>query len=83
QDPWITVTQINPRGRIHGIVDNHAPLQPTGSGHMGTVEHSLEVDLVVDFTETGDIHSNSEESLGEFGEDRDSISSEDGSEDSE
>ena len=27
-DPWVTVTQINPRGRVDGTSDDDEPLQP-------------------------------------------------------
>lgn len=75
-DPWITVTSINPRGRIHGVYD-HDPLQSTMPGHISSIEHSFDVNLVVDFTAFGDeeVHSESEDEIGEFDEDSDSIPS--------
>ncbi|KAL1200848.1 hypothetical protein V5N11_022336 [Cardamine amara subsp. amara] len=75
-DPWITVTVINPRGRINGVPE-HDALPISSTVPMDPVEHSFEVDLVVDFTHLGDdrVHSGSEEEPGEFYEDSDSIPS--------
>lgn len=75
-DPWITVTSVNPRGQVYGVAA-HEPLQASGSCQMASVEHSLEVDLMVDFTLFEDeiVHSESEESVGEFDDDIDSIPS--------
>ncbi|CAN8221722.1 unnamed protein product, partial [Cochlearia groenlandica] len=78
-DPWITVTPINPRGRIYGVAE-HDPLQPSGNLiPMGPVEESLHVDLIIDLTDYRSddeeaLHSLSEEEIGEF-DDEDSISS--------
>ncbi|KAF2561722.1 hypothetical protein F2Q70_00015973 [Brassica cretica] len=59
-DPWITITSINPRGRLHGSCDNE-PLQPSSTSNVSPVHYSQEnVQLVVDFTEFGDdvvVHS--------------------------
>ncbi|CAE5974898.1 unnamed protein product [Arabidopsis arenosa] len=75
-DPWITVTSVNPRGQVYGVAA-HEPLQASRSCQMASVEHSLEVDLMVDFTLFEDeiVHSESEESVGEFDDDIDSIPS--------
>jgi len=75
-DLWITVTPINPRGKVYGVGTND-PLQSSESCNIPPVEHSLGVDLVVDFTMFGDatIHSESEDSIGEIDDDSDSISS--------
>lgn len=79
-DPWITVTSINPRGRIVGISDDseHDPLQQNTLGTIGAVDHSLEVDLVVDFTIDVDdeVFDDSEEEIGEFEDATDSEDSE-------
>ncbi|XP_010501566.1 PREDICTED: uncharacterized protein LOC104778843 [Camelina sativa] len=77
QNRWVTVTQINPRGRIYRVAD-HDPLQPSGVGYMAPVEHSFDVDLVVDFSQfTHDrVDLDSEDEIGEFdGDDSDSVSS--------
>uniref|UniRef100_A0A0D3BXJ8 Uncharacterized protein n=1 Tax=Brassica oleracea var. oleracea TaxID=109376 RepID=A0A0D3BXJ8_BRAOL len=70
-DPWITVTLINPRGRVHGSCDNE-PLQPSSTSNVSPVENSENVELVVDLSEFGDdvvVHSESEAEVGEFDED--------------
>ncbi|KAL1214820.1 hypothetical protein V5N11_004376 [Cardamine amara subsp. amara] len=83
-DPWITVTAINPKGRIYGVPE-HDALQAINGVPMDTVKHSCEVELVVDFTQFGDdiVHSDSEEEHGEFSEDSDDIPSEGSSTDAE
>lgn len=76
-DPWITVTTINPRGRIYGTSDDHDPMQQSTMGFVGPTEHSLEVDIVVDFTIDADdeVFDDSEEEIGEFEEEEsDSVS---------
>lgn len=80
-DPWITVTSVNPRGRIVGISDDseHDPMQENTMGTIGAVEHSLlQVDIVVDFTMDVDdeVFDDSEEEIGEFEEDSESENSE-------
>lgn len=40
QDPWVTVTQINPRGRVHRVIEND-PLQQICVGNVGFVDQSL------------------------------------------
>lgn len=84
RDPWITVTPINPRGRLYGVAE-HDAMQPTRITPMAPVDHSLAVDLFVDFTEFGDniVHSESEEEVGEFDEDEDTIPSEGSESDSD
>lgn len=76
-DPWITVISVNPRGRIVGISDDsdHDPMQQNSLGIIGAIDHSLEVDLVVDFTidANDEVFDDSEEEFGEF---EDSSSSE-------
>ncbi|KAL1189319.1 hypothetical protein V5N11_014322 [Cardamine amara subsp. amara] len=69
-DPWVTVTAITPRGRIYGVAA-HDPLQPTINVPMDPVEPSCDLALVVDFTQFGVVHSESEEEEGEFFEDSD------------
>ncbi|CAN8323807.1 unnamed protein product [Cochlearia groenlandica] len=51
-----------------------SPLQATTVGHLGEVDVSLQVDLVVDLTEDADfvVHEESEEEVGEFEEGSDS-----------
>lgn len=57
------MTSINSREKIYSIPEYNA-LHPTGSVQMAEMEHSFNVDLVVDFTQIGDdrVHSDSEES---------------------
>ncbi|KAL1222610.1 hypothetical protein V5N11_018978 [Cardamine amara subsp. amara] len=74
-DPWVTVTAISPRGRIYGV-SPHDALQPIITTPMDPVAASSGVDLVVDLTQIGIVHSESEEEQGEFYEDTDSITSE-------
>nr|VDD56888.1 unnamed protein product [Brassica oleracea] len=70
-NPWITETLINPRGRVHGSCDNE-PIQPSSTSNVSPVENSENVKLVVDLSEFGDdavVHSESEAEVGEFDED--------------
>ncbi|XP_020870326.1 uncharacterized protein LOC110225294 [Arabidopsis lyrata subsp. lyrata] len=46
-DPWITATQINPRGRVDGVKD-HDPMQQNSVDSISVVEHSLENTILVD-----------------------------------
>lgn len=72
------MTPINPRGRVYEVGAND-PLQSNESCNIAPVDHSLHVDLVVYFTMFGDatIHSESEDSVGEYDDDSDSIPSDD------
>ncbi|CAN8255402.1 unnamed protein product [Cochlearia groenlandica] len=79
-DPWITVTRIVPRGVIVGVPETDDPLQPSTSVTTPVlVEPSEDVDLVADIVNSGDVdallHNDSEESVGEFENDYDSLSS--------
>lgn len=70
-DPWVTVTQINPRGRVDGTSDNE-PLQPDSTSNVSAVEDLGDVGLVENFSEFGldvVVHSESEAEVGEFDED--------------
>ncbi|KAF2581183.1 hypothetical protein F2Q68_00002953 [Brassica cretica] len=81
-DPWITVTSINPRGRVEGVSE---PLQPNSSSHVYPTEDLAAMYiLLVDLTGFGEdvVHSESEAEIGEDGNDSDSCSS-DPSSDSE
>ncbi|KAG2251025.1 hypothetical protein Bca52824_081161 [Brassica carinata] len=72
-DPWVTVTQINPRGRVDGTSANE-PLQPDSTSNLSAVEDLEDVELVENFTEFGldvVIHSEDEAEVGEFDEDSD------------
>ncbi|XP_013608188.1 PREDICTED: uncharacterized protein LOC106314941 [Brassica oleracea var. oleracea] len=51
-DPWVTVTQINPRGRVDGTSVNE-PLQPDSTSNLRAVEDLADVELVENFTEFG------------------------------
>uniref|UniRef100_A0A0D3D856 DUF4216 domain-containing protein n=1 Tax=Brassica oleracea var. oleracea TaxID=109376 RepID=A0A0D3D856_BRAOL len=76
-DPWVTVTQINPRGRVDGTSDNE-PLQPDSTSNLNAVEDLADVELVENFTEFGldaVVHSEDEAEVGEF--DKDSEDSDD------
>uniref|UniRef100_A0A0D3DJI0 Uncharacterized protein n=1 Tax=Brassica oleracea var. oleracea TaxID=109376 RepID=A0A0D3DJI0_BRAOL len=69
--PWVTVTQINPRGRVDGTSDNE-PLQPDSTSNLSAVEDLADVELVENFTEFGlddVVHSEDEAEVGEFDED--------------
>ncbi|KAL0801490.1 hypothetical protein Bca101_056666 [Brassica carinata] len=70
-DPWVTVTQINPRGRVDGTSDNE-PLQPDSTSNVSAVEDLGDVGLVENFSEFGldvVVHSESEAEVEEFDED--------------
>lgn len=77
EDTWVTVTQINPRGRVRGEIEN-GPLQQTYVGDIGSVELSHEETSRVQLREEtfDDILDVSEEEVGEFEEGYDSASSE-------
>ena len=71
-DPWVTVTQINPRGRVDGTSDDDEPLQPESTSNAQAVEDLANVELVEDLTEFGldaVVHSEPEAEVGEFDED--------------
>ena len=73
KDPCVTVTQINPRGRVDGTSDNE-PLQPDSTSNLSAVEDLADVELVENFTEFGlddVVHSEDEAEVGEFDEDSD------------
>ncbi|KAL0734708.1 hypothetical protein Bca4012_010918 [Brassica carinata] len=70
-DPRVTVTQINPRGRVDGTSDNE-PLQPDSTSNVSAVEYLADFGLVENFSEFGldaVVHSDSEAEVGEFDED--------------
>ncbi|KAG5401138.1 hypothetical protein IGI04_015745 [Brassica rapa subsp. trilocularis] len=78
-DPWVTVTRLNPRGRVHGSSELEDPLQPSTSGNLSAVEDLAGVGLVVDLTDFGEeaaVHVEDEPVIGEFHQDPDSDSSE-------
>ncbi|KAG5375837.1 hypothetical protein IGI04_040433 [Brassica rapa subsp. trilocularis] len=67
-DPWVTVTQINPRGRVDGTSDDDEPLQPESTSNAQAVEDLANVELVEDLTEFGldaVVHSEPEAEVGE------------------
>ncbi|XP_056853872.1 uncharacterized protein LOC130509768 [Raphanus sativus] len=71
-DPWVTVTQINPRGRLNGSSDDDEPLQPESTSNAQAVEDLADVEFVENFTEFGldaVVHSEPEAEVGEFDED--------------
>ena len=77
-DPWVTVTLLNPRGRVQGSSEMQDPLQPSTSGNLRAEGDVAAIDLVVDFTEFGDeavVHVEDEAEIGEFHQDPDSDSS--------
>ncbi|KAL0733288.1 hypothetical protein Bca4012_009498 [Brassica carinata] len=83
-DPWVTVTRLNPRGRVQGSSELEDPLQPITSGNLSAAEDVAEGGLVVDFTdfvEEAVVHAEDEPVIGEFHQDPDSDSS--GDDDSE
>uniref|UniRef100_A0A0D3ANZ2 Uncharacterized protein n=1 Tax=Brassica oleracea var. oleracea TaxID=109376 RepID=A0A0D3ANZ2_BRAOL len=70
-DPWVTVTQINSKGRVDGTSDNE-PLQPDSTSNLSAVEDLADVELVENFTEFGlddVVHSEDEAEVEEFDED--------------
>ncbi|WZZ57573.1 hypothetical protein YC2023_057680 [Brassica napus] len=71
-DPWVTVTQINPRGRVDGTSDDDEPLQPDSTSNAQTVEDLENVQLVENLTVFGHdavVHLEPEAEVGEFDED--------------
>ncbi|WZY87248.1 hypothetical protein YC2023_033632 [Brassica napus] len=50
-DPWVTVTRLNPRGRVQGSSELEDPLQPNTSGNLSAAEDLAGVGLVVDLTD--------------------------------
>ena len=53
-DPWVTVTSLNPRGRVQGSSELEDPLQPSTSGNLSAAEDLAAVGLVVDLTDFGE-----------------------------
>ncbi|KAL0774168.1 hypothetical protein Bca101_039319 [Brassica carinata] len=45
-DPWVTVTRLNPRGRVQGSSELEDPLQPSTSGNLSAAEDLAGVGLV-------------------------------------
>uniref|UniRef100_A0A0D3EAM0 Uncharacterized protein n=1 Tax=Brassica oleracea var. oleracea TaxID=109376 RepID=A0A0D3EAM0_BRAOL len=83
-DPWVTVTRLNPRGRVQGSSELEDPLQLSTSDNLSAAEDLVGVDLVVDLTDFGEeavVHVEDEPVIGEFHKDQDSDSS--GDDDSE
>ncbi|KAL0661197.1 hypothetical protein Bca4012_098034 [Brassica carinata] len=83
-DPWVTVTRLNPSGRVQGSSELEDPLQPSTSGNLSAAEDLAGVGLVVDLTDFGEeavVHVEDEPVIGEFHQDPDSDSS--GDDDSE
>uniref|UniRef100_A0A0D3BJH2 Uncharacterized protein n=1 Tax=Brassica oleracea var. oleracea TaxID=109376 RepID=A0A0D3BJH2_BRAOL len=79
-DPWVTVTRLNPRGRVQGSSELEDPLQPSTSGNCSAAENLAGVGLVVDLTDFGEeavVHVEDEPVIGEFHQDPDSDSSSD------
>ncbi|KAL0720405.1 hypothetical protein Bca4012_035004 [Brassica carinata] len=77
RDPWITVTNIIPRGRVCGLSEKD-PLQQNSVDFAGSIDQSVEPTMLVDIEEAtmDNILEISEEELGEFEEYSDSASSE-------
>ncbi|KAG5375479.1 hypothetical protein IGI04_040075 [Brassica rapa subsp. trilocularis] len=78
-DPWVTVTRLNPRGRVQGSSELEDPLQPSTSDNLSAAEDLAGVGLVVDLTDFGEeaaVHVEDEPVIGEFHQDPDSDSSE-------
>ncbi|CAA7021406.1 unnamed protein product [Microthlaspi erraticum] len=46
-NPWITVAQVNPRGRVDGVKD-HDPMQQNSAGVTSVIKNSLENTILVD-----------------------------------
>uniref|UniRef100_A0A0D3DKC1 Uncharacterized protein n=1 Tax=Brassica oleracea var. oleracea TaxID=109376 RepID=A0A0D3DKC1_BRAOL len=78
-DPWVTVTRLNPRGRVQGSSELEDALQPSTSDNCSAAEDLAGVGLVVDLTDFGEeaaVHVEDEPVIGEFHQDPDSDSSE-------
>uniref|UniRef100_A0A0D3EAS3 DUF4216 domain-containing protein n=1 Tax=Brassica oleracea var. oleracea TaxID=109376 RepID=A0A0D3EAS3_BRAOL len=72
-DPWVTVTRLNPRGRVQGSSELEDPLQPSTSGNLSAAEDLTGVSLVVDLTDFGDeavVHVEDEPVIGESNDDQ-------------
>lgn len=85
-DPWVTVTRLNPRGRVQGSSELEDPLQPITSSNLSAAEDVAGVGLVVDFTDFAEeavVHAQDEPVIGEFHQDPDSDSSADDESESE
>uniref|UniRef100_A0A0D3E2W6 Uncharacterized protein n=1 Tax=Brassica oleracea var. oleracea TaxID=109376 RepID=A0A0D3E2W6_BRAOL len=70
-DLWVTVTQINPRGRVDGTSDDDEPLQPESTSNAEAVEDLENVQLVENLTVFGHdavVHLEPEAEVGEFDE---------------
>ncbi|KAF3500608.1 hypothetical protein F2Q69_00045616 [Brassica cretica] len=83
-DPRVTITSLNPRGRVQGSSELEDPLQPSTSGNLSAAEDLAAVGLVVDLTDFGEeavVHVEDEPEIEEFHQDPDSDSS--GDDDSE
>ncbi|KAL0695462.1 hypothetical protein Bca4012_062642 [Brassica carinata] len=79
-DPWVTVTRLNPRGRVQGSSELEDPLQPITSGNLIAAKDVAEGGLVVDltvFAEGAVVHAENEQVIGEFHQDPDSDSCDD------
>ncbi|WZZ42782.1 hypothetical protein YC2023_039041 [Brassica napus] len=77
-DPWVTVTRLNPRGQVQGSSELKDPLQPSTSSNLSAAEDLVGVGLVVDLTEFGEeavVHVEDEPVIGEFHQDPNSDSS--------
>ncbi|CAA7043720.1 unnamed protein product [Microthlaspi erraticum] len=79
-NPWITVAQINPRGRVDGVKDQD-PLQQTSIGVTSVVEQSFADTILVDVENTllGNIDVGDDSNVGEFSDSSDSSLSNDSS----
>nr|VDD09473.1 unnamed protein product [Brassica oleracea] len=72
-DPWVTVTRLNPRGRVQGSSELEDPLQPSTSGNLSAAEDLAGVGLVVDLTDFGEeavVHVEDEPVIGESNDDQ-------------
>ncbi|KAL0733768.1 hypothetical protein Bca4012_009978 [Brassica carinata] len=79
-DPWVTVTRLNPRGRVQGSSELEDPLQPITSGNLIAAENVAEGSLVVDLTDFAEeavVHAEDEPVIGEFHQDPDSSGDDD------
>ncbi|WZZ77116.1 hypothetical protein YC2023_097688 [Brassica napus] len=72
-DPWVTVTKLNPRGRVQGSSELEDPLQPSTSSNLSAAEDLAGVGLVVDLTDFGEeavVHVDDEPVIGESHDDQ-------------
>ncbi|WZZ25579.1 hypothetical protein YC2023_008980 [Brassica napus] len=72
-NPWVTVTRLNPRDRVQGISELEDPLQPSTSSNLSAAEDLTGVGFVVDLTDFGEeavVHVEDEPVIGDSHDDQ-------------